>query len=292
MLSISYLLTANPWLLYSIVFILGLIIGSFLNVVIIRLPEMMKREWRTQCHEYLELEVPSYTPKTYNLIKPDSTCPNCGHAITAFENIPVLSYIMLSGRCSVCHHRISIRYPVIELLTAILSMIVVFRFGYSYESLFALALTWALIALTFIDIDEQLLPDSITLPFLWLGLFLSIFGLFSTMHDSIIGAICGYLSLWSIYHLFKMLTGKEGMGYGDFKLLSLFGAWLGYQSLPLIIILSAGVGTVFALVMMSIGSLKREQPIPFGPYLASAGWIAILWGEEITEAYLHWANLT
>ena len=292
MTGISSYIAQNTFLLLTITALFGLIVGSFLNVVIYRLPIMMKNEWTEQCHDFLDARPEkNNTIEKFNLAEPDSTCPHCGHKITAFENIPLLSYLFLRGKCSNCKNAISLRYPMIELLTAVLSIVVVSHFGYSYQALFALILTWALIALTFIDIDEQLLPDSITLPFLWLGLLLSISSLFTDMQSSIIGAAAGYLSLWSVYQIFKLVTGKEGMGFGDFKLLGLFGAWFGYQALPLIILLSACVGTVFAVGLIIFKGHNRENPIPFGPYLAMAGWIAMIWGNQITTAYLTWANV-
>ncbi len=291
MSEISLYIAANALLFCIIAAIFGLIIGSFLNVVIYRLPKMMENEWRAQCHEFLEIEENNLQAQSFNLIKPDSTCPHCGHAITAMENIPVLSYLFLGGKCSQCHTPISKRYPLVELLSAILTVVIASHYGYSYQALFAMVLTWALIALTFIDIDKQLLPDSITLPFIWIGLILNSNGLFTDIHSSLFGAVTGYLVLWIIYQLFKLATGKEGMGYGDFKLLALFGAWFGYQSLPLIIILSAGVGTIITLMMIALGKQQQQQTIPFGPYLAMAGWIAMLWGDTITTAYLRWANV-
>jgi leader peptidase (prepilin peptidase)/N-methyltransferase len=225
------------------------------------------------------------------LARPRSRCPHCGHAIRFYENIPILSYLWLRGKCSDCGARISPRYPLIELLTGVLSAIVAWHFGFGWQAGAALVLTWALIALSMIDIDHQLLPDSITLPFLWLGLVLSLFPVFADVRASLIGAIAGYLSLWSIYQLFKLLTGKEGMGFGDFKLLALLGAWMGWQSLPMIVLLSSAVGAVLGGAMMVIQGRGRHQPIPFGPYLAIAGWIALLWGDQISGAYLRWSGL-
>lgn len=267
--------------------LLGLIVGSFLNVVIHRLPKMMDSDWRSQCLSFLEMEKPEH--KRYSLSQPPSHCPKCNHPISALENIPVISFLIQGGKCRHCGEPISWRYPVIELTTALLSGAIAYYFGMSSAAIFALLLTWALVALTVIDLDHQLLPDSITLPLLWLGLLLSTQNVFTDMQSSIIGAAIGYLTLWSIYWAFKLLTGKEGMGYGDFKLLALFGAWFGWQSLPLIIILSAGVGAVVGIALILFKNHQRQQPIPFGPYLASAGWIALLWGEQITAAYLNWA---
>lgn len=265
--------------------VLGLFIGSFLNVVILRLPVMMQRSWRAQCRELLEQE--QSEEETFNLISPRSRCPHCGHLIGALENIPVLSYLIQRGRCKHCSTTISARYPLIELFTALMTGIVAWKFGFGWQGAFGILLTWALIALTFIDIDHQLLPDDITLPFLWLGLGLSLFGLFTGMPSAIIGAIAGYLSLWLVYHGFRLLTKKEGMGYGDFKLFALFGAWFGWQQLPLIILLSSLVGAIIGISMIVFMGRDRQIPIPFGPYLAGAGWLAMLWGDEITRAYIN-----
>ena len=246
---------------------------------------MMQREWRMQCAEVMELEAPDET-EAFNLIVPRSRCPHCGHMIGVLENIPVLSYLLQRGKCRHCQSDISFRYPSIELLTALLTGIVAWKFGFSLHGLCAIALTWVLITLAFIDIDHQLLPDDITLPFLWVGLGLSLFGIFTDMQSAIIGAMAGYLSLWSVYQLFKLITGKEGMGYGDFKLLALFGAWLGWSMLPLIILLSSLVGAIIGITMIAFMGRDRQIPIPFGPYLAIAGWIAMLWGNDINTAYL------
>jgi len=281
---ITTLMGANPLLFAAISALFGLVVGSFLNVVIYRLPVMMQRSWETQCQELLEQEQTQY--ETFNLATPASRCPHCGHQISALENIPVISYLLQRGRCKSCREPISIRYPLIELFTAVLSGITAWHFGFGWPAAFAILLTWALIAMSFIDIDHQLLPDDMTLPFLWLGLLLSLFGFVTDMHSAIIGAIAGYLSLWLVYHAFKLITGKEGMGYGDFKLFALFGAWLGWQALPLILIISSLVGAVIGISMILILGRDRQQPIPFGPYLAAAGWIALLWGGEITQAYL------
>ena len=283
------LLEHNPVFHTGTVFVLGLMVGSFLNVVIHRLPLMMERGWREQCQEYLGESGEQQTPLT--LAKPTSHCPHCGQKIRFYENIPVLSYLWLRGKCASCRQAISLRYPLIELLTAILSAVIAWHFGFGWQTGAALLLTWALIALSIIDTDHQLLPDSITLPFLWLGLTLSLFPVFADMRSSLIGAIAGYLSLWTVYQLFKLLTGKEGMGFGDFKLLALLGAWLGWQSLPMIILLSSAVGAVLGGAMIAIQGRDRAQPIPFGPYLAIAGWIALLWGDRISSAYLRWSGI-
>lgn len=274
----------SPMLFVIFSTLFGLVVGSFLNVVIYRLPVMMQRSWEGQCQELLELKPSSHG--TFNLITPGSRCPHCGNHIGALENIPVISYLLQRGRCKHCREPISIRYPLIELFTAILSGITAWHFGFGLPGVFAIVLTWALIAMSFIDIDHQLLPDDITLPFLWLGLLLSLFGFYTDMHSAIIGAIAGYLSLWLVYHTFKLITGKEGMGFGDFKLFALFGAWLGWQSLPLILIFSSLVGAITGISMILLMGRDRQLPIPFGPYLAAAGWIALLWGSDITQAYL------
>lgn len=281
-----------------VVFVVGLMVGSFLNVVIYRLPIMMYGGWRKECIEFLELapeavpvpqgagnvQLTEETP--FNLVLPLSRCSSCKTPIKPYQNIPVLSYLFLKGKCAHCGARISLRYPAIELLTAVLSVVVAWHFGYTPQTLFALLLTWSLIALSFIDVDHHLLPDSINLPMLWLGLILSLFGLYTDAHSSIIGAAAGYGSLWLVFHLFKLVTGKEGMGFGDFKLLALFGAWLGWQSLPLIVLLSTLTGAVLGIASVIFAKRDHAAPIPFGPYLAIAGWIALIWGESINRAYL------
>jgi len=274
----------QPVLFVPVTLVLGLVVGSFLNVVIYRLPVMMERTWRRDCDALAGKE--AMPTERFDLVLPRSRCPHCGQQVTARDNIPVLSYLLLRGRCRACGAHISLRYPTVELLTGILTVVTALHFGPTWQALFAILLTWALIALSSIDFDKQLLPDSITLPMLWLGLLLSIFGIYTDSHASIIGAAAGYLSLWTIYHLFRLLTGKEGMGYGDFKLFALFGAWLGWQSLPLIILLSSAVGAVIGLSLILFRGRDRNIPIPFGPYLAIAGWIALLWGEQLTAWYL------
>lgn len=281
------LLANNLVLLIALVSIIGLLVGSFLNVLIYRLPIMMQSAWRKECYDYLTLANPDSNNESFNLILPLSRCPQCKTAIKPQHNIPVLSYLLLKGRCAYCAEPIALRYPLIEALTALLSAIIAWHFGYSPQLLFALLLTWSLIALSFIDIDQYLLPDTIILPMLWLGLLLSLFHLFTDSHSSIIGAVAGYLSLWSIYHLFKLMTGKEGMGYGDFKLLALLGAWLGWHYLVLIILLSSLVGAIVGITLIITGKHARDKPIPFGPYLAAAGWIALLWGNNLNQWYLH-----
>jgi len=279
-------LAANPPVVLIFAGLLGLLIGSFLNVVIHRVPVMMEREWRSQCAEMLDPEAKPEQQQAYNLVVPRSRCPKCDHQITALENVPVLSYLVLKGRCSECGWRIPLRYPIIELLTGLLSVLVVWRFGISAAAAGALLLTWALIALSAIDFDTQYLPDSITLPFLWLGLAFNVAGIYTTTQASVLGAIVGYLALWSVYHLFRLVTGKEGMGYGDFKLLALFGAWLGWSAVPLIVFLSAFVGAIVGIALITLRGHDRNIPIPFGPYLAVAGWIALMWGEQLLDAYI------
>ncbi|NOR69824.1 MAG: prepilin peptidase [Methylomarinum sp.] len=281
------ILQSSPILLTSFLLIIGLLVGSFLNVVIYRLPVMMERGWEKECTEYLELDSNEEDNTPFNLMVPLSRCPSCNTAIKPYQNIPVISYLFLRGKCAHCKAHISLRYPLIEAFTGIASAIVAWHFGYSVETLFALLLTWSLIALSFIDIDQQLLPDSITLPMLWLGLFLSLFSIYTDTHASIIGAVAGYLSLWTVYQLFKLATGKEGMGFGDFKLLALFGAWLGWQYLPIIILLSSLVGAVIGISMVIFVKKDHNTPIPFGPYLAAAGWLALIWGDDINTAYLN-----
>ncbi|TXL00129.1 prepilin peptidase [Methylococcaceae bacterium HT1] len=281
----------SPVLLCPLVGIIGLMIGSFLNVVIYRLPIMMQRGWKQECQEFLKLPASEPAAETFNLALPHSHCPACNTEIMWYQNIPVLSYLLLQGKCANCQTRISLRYPFVEALTGILSIVVAYQLGGEIETLFALLLTWTLIALSGIDFDHQLLPDNIVLPMLWLGLFLSLFNIFTDPVSSIIGAVAGYLFLWVIYQLFKLLTGKEGMGYGDFKLLALFGAWLGWQYLPLIILLSSLVGAIIGTSLIIFVQRDKNIPIPFGPYLAIAGWIALLWGEQINTLYLTNAGL-
>ncbi len=279
-------LAAEPYAMLFVVGILGLIVGSFLNVVIYRLPIMMEREWRKQCAELSNVPSPIEDSEAFNLNQPRSRCPHCKHQITALENIPILSFILQRGKCRHCHQNISIRYPIIEVLSAILAVITAWHFGFSWALLGALALTWALLAASVIDFDYQYLLDNITLPLLWLGLLCNLFGLYTDIESSVIGAMAGYLSLWSVYWLFKLFTGKEGMGYGDFKLLALLGAWMGWQALVVIIFMSSFVGAVVGIMLIIFRGHDKNIPIPFGPYLAAAGWIVLLWGDSITETYL------
>jgi leader peptidase (prepilin peptidase)/N-methyltransferase len=281
----------SPILLLTITGLFGLIVGSFLNVLILRLPRMMQEEWRRDCAE-LAGEAPTAPPgERLTLSRPASHCPHCGHRIRFYENIPVLSFLALRGRCSACREPIGWRYPVIEALTALLSVAVVWQLGPTLAGAAALTLTWGLIALAVIDLDTQLLPDGITLPLLWLGLLLSLAEPFTDSHSAILGAALGYLSLWGLFHLFRLATGKEGMGYGDFKLFALFGAWLGWTHLPQIILLSALAGAVIGLLLILTRGHDRQIPIPFGPYLAIAGWISLLWGDALNRAYLNWSGL-
>jgi leader peptidase (prepilin peptidase)/N-methyltransferase len=278
------LLQDNPALFVTVCGLLGLMVGSFLNVVIHRLPKMMEREWHAQCAELSGESISESAP--YNLLVPRSACPHCQHAIGALENIPVISYLMLRGKCKGCGAHISARYPIVEILSGILSAYAAWHFGFGLAAGAALIMVWALIALTFIDFDTQLLPDAITLPLLWLGLLLNINATFTSLTDAVIGAIAGYLVLWSVYWLFKLVTGKEGMGYGDFKLLAAIGAWLGWTMLPLTILLSSLVGAVVGIVLIVVAKHGRNIPIPFGPYLAGGGLIALFWGQPLTQSYL------
>lgn len=267
--------------------VIGLLLGSFLNVVIYRLPIMMERSWHRQCRELLGVNAANSAAdeERFNLITPRSRCPHCRRPIAAWENIPLVSYLALKGRCAGCDRPISPRYPIVEAATAVLSAVAAWHFGFGWPALAALVFTWGLIALSVIDFDHQLLPDSITLPVLWLGLLLSLQTIFVDSATAIIGAAAGYLSLWSIYVLFKWITGKEGMGYGDFKLLAMLGAWVGWQGLPVIVLLSSVVGAVVGIVLIVTRGRDRNIPIPFGPYLAAAGWLTLLWGHDITARY-------
>ncbi|MDX1724046.1 MAG: A24 family peptidase [Pseudomonas sp.] len=269
--------------------VLGLLIGSFLNVLVYRLPVMMQRDWQAQAREILELPALPSGP-IFNLILPHSRCPHCGHEIRPWENIPLISYLFLRGKCSSCKAPISLRYPLVELACGLLSAYVAWHFGFGWQTAGMLLLTWGLLAMSLIDADHQLLPDALVLPLLWLGLIANYFGLFTSLEAALWGAIGGYLSLWSVYWLFKLVTGKEGMGYGDFKLLAMLGAWGGWQVLPLTILLSSLVGAVLGLIMLRLRNAETSTPIPFGPYLAIAGWIALMWGEQITGTYLQFAG--
>ena len=293
MQSIIEVMQSQLWFYLTTIGLISLCIGSFLNVVIYRLPLMMQREWQSECRLLLEDELTGNKSKQaninepFNLVKPNSTCPKCKTAIKPWQNIPIISWLALKGKCASCSNPISARYPVVELITALLSLIVAYSFGATEQALLYIFVTWILVALTFIDIDHMLLPDQLTLPLLWLALIASVMGYTITPTDAIIGAACGYLSLWSVFWLFKLLTGKEGMGYGDFKLLAVFGALLGWQSLLTIILLSSVVGAIIGIALLSIQGKDKATPIPFGPYLAIAGWITMLWGNQIQGTYFN-----
>ena len=275
----------NPVVYLGFLFVLGLTIGSFLNVVIYRLPEMMNREWRQDCLEFLQQPADAETAK-FNLSTPRSRCASCGHEITALENIPVFSYLLLGGKCSSCKTRLSLQYPLVELFTAVISVVVGWHFGVSLQALGALFLSWCLIAASGIDIGHKLLPDSITLPLLWLGILLSFFDVFVSLENSVIGAMAGYMSLWSVFIIFKLITGKDGMGHGDFKLLAMLGAWTGWKMLLVIILTSSVVGAAVGISMILLKKSERGTQIPFGPYLAAAGWLTLLWGAPMLAFYL------
>ena len=287
MASLIELAHGLPWLYLSLMFLFSLMIGSFLNVVIHRLPIMLEREWHAEYRSYFDSDAEPAHTTPYNLMVPRSCCPHCEHPIGALENIPLLSWLWLKGRCRECQAPISVRYPLVELLTALLSVAVAATLAPGWGTLAALALTWVLIALTFIDLDKMLLPDQLTLPLLWGGLLFNLLGGFVPLGDAVIGAMAGYLVLWSLYWAFKLLTGKEGMGYGDFKLLAAIGAWLGWQALPIVLLLSSLIGALIGLTLIALRRHHQANPIPFGPYLAIAGWIALLWGDSITRWYLN-----
>ena len=280
-------LAAQPVVFTALALMFGCTVGSFLNVVCLRLPKMMEREWRQQCAELSGQPLDDSASAVFNLAFPPSHCPQCGHNIRAWENIPVISYLLLKGRCSGCGTPISKRYPVVETACGLLSAMIAWHFGPSWQCAAALVLTWALLALAIIDFDTQLLPDDITLPLLWAGLLLALGNTFIPLRDAVIGAAAGYLILWTVYWVFKLITGREGMGFGDFKLLAALGAWLGWQALPQVILLSSVVGAVVGIGMIVLRGRDRQIPIPFGPYLAAAGWIALLWGHEISRWYLN-----
>jgi len=274
-------LRANPALLVGIAAILGLMVGSFLNVVSLRLPRMMEAEWRHEARLILEAPAEEPAPARISLSQPPSSCPSCGARIRPWHNLPLLGWLLLRGRCADCRAPISPQYPLVELAAGILSAICAWHFGWGPRLAAGLVLSWALLVLTVIDFREQLLPDSITLPLLWAGLCLACFGVFTTPSASIGGAVFGYLSLWLIYHGYKLLTGKEGMGHGDFKLLAALGAWFGASALPMIILLSSLVGSVVGISLILFRGRDRNIPISFGPYLAGAGWITLIWGEAL-----------
>ena len=283
-------MNSNQTFFFGVTFIFSLMIGSFLNVVIFRLPKMLEQGWKKECREFLADELAKLKSQSeeelITLSTPSSTCPSCQHKIRFYENIPVISWLVLRGKCSQCRSKISLRYPLVELTTAILSVVIAAHFGVTLTTLFLLILTWGLVCLTLIDFDHMLLPDQITLPLLWLGLLVNLNGAIVPLNDSVIGAVAGYMSLFSIFWLFKLITGKEGMGHGDFKLVAVFGAWIGWQLLPLLILMASAVGAVIGISMMMFKNHQREQAIPFGPYLAIAGWITLLWGNGIWAWYL------
>ena len=281
----QYLASLHPAALYALVVVIGLLVGSFLNVVILRFPAALIHDWKCQCRELLGLEgEPDAAPA--NIASGRSRCPSCGHPIAWYDNVPVISWLILRGRCRNCEGAISARYPIVELVTAILSVIVIWRLGPDVAGPAGLLLTWMLIAATGIDLDHHLLPDQLTLPLVWLGLFLNIFGIFTDLQSAVIGAIAGYLSLWLVFHLFRLVTGKEGMGYGDFKLLAAIGAWFGWQVLPTVILLASGVGAVIGLALIALKRMGREVPIAFGPFLAAAGWLVLVGGDVIVDFWV------
>ncbi|WP_263142131.1 A24 family peptidase [Pseudomonas sp. RIT-PI-AD] len=288
-MSIFDFLASTPLAFVFVMLLIGLLVGSFLNVAVYRLPLMMQADWKRQAHEFLELPAPA-RGETFNLILPNSSCPHCGHEIRPWENIPIFSWLALRGRCSACKARISTRYPLVELACGLLSAYVAWHFGFGWEAGAMLVLTWGLLAMSLIDADHQLLPDALVLPLLWLGLIVNHYELFASLDDALWGAVAGYLSLWSVYWVFRLVTGKEGMGYGDFKLLAMLGAWGGWQLLPLTILLSSLVGAVIGTLLLRRRDAGTSTPIPFGPYLAIAGWIALLWGDQITGTYLQFAG--
>jgi|SRR3989338_1391579 len=284
MTQMIHILQTSPLLFVVMSAILGLMVGSFLNVVIHRLPKMLEIGWQQQCAELRGEQPAPSTP--YNLMVPRSACPQCNHAISAWENIPVISYLLLRGKCKGCGTAISPRYPIIEAISGMLCAYTAWSFGFGLAAAGAFLLIWALLALTVIDFDTQLLPDDITLPLLWAGLLLNLFSVFTDLYSAVLGAVIGYLALWSVYWLFKLVTGKEGMGYGDFKLLAALGAWMGWQLLPLIILMSSLVGAIVGIFLIVALRHGRNIPIPFGPYLACSGLIALFWGKTLTEGYL------
>ena len=273
-----------PALYLGTLFVFGSLIGSFLNVVIYRLPVMMQREWRNDCLEFLEQPSVAYKDR-FNLAVPRSRCGHCGHQISALENIPIVSYLVLRGKCASCKTAISPQYPLVELFTAIVSVTVGWHFGVGLQAMAALLLSWCLIAASGIDIGHKLLPDNITLPLLWFGILLSLFDVFVSLQDSVLGVMLGYMSLWTVFILFKLFTGKEGMGYGDFKLLAMLGAWLGWKPLFVVILTSSLVGAIVGISMILLKKTDRDTQIPFGPYLAAAGWITLLWGDQLMRFY-------
>ncbi len=282
------LLQTYPAVFYTTAVMLGLIFGSFLNVVIYRLPRALEVTWRAECCDFLQIkDEDKSTPASFGLLKPGSRCPACRHKIRAIENIPVISFVMLGGKCANCKDKISSRYPLVEILTAILTLAIAMKFGVTLKMVFACFLTFSLVALAFIDMDFQLLPDHITQPLLWMGLLCNGFGLFTDIHASLMGAVLGYGILWFIYHAYKKMTGKEGMGQGDFKLLAMLGAWFGWQSLALIILISSLLGSIAGIALILFRDHEKTAAIPFGPYLALAGWVYLIWGGMLVDYYHH-----
>lgn len=279
-------LQTNTALTFTVTVVFALVVGSFLNVIIHRLPVMMQRDWDHQCRDYLKLPQEPKAPKYFNLFTPSSHCPNCNTPVKAWHNIPILGYLMLKGKCYSCHEKISMQYPFVELLTAVTSVLTIWHFGFNFAGLMALLFTWSLIVLTFIDIEHQILPDTITLPMLWLGLLVNLKHTFTLGSTAVLGVIFGYLCLWLVAQGFKILTKKEGMGYGDFKLLAMLGAWMGWKLLPIILIFSSICGVLLTVALIFFKLRSRTQPIPFGPYLAIAGWISLLWGAPLIAWYL------
>ncbi|MGZ9708048.1 prepilin peptidase [Pseudomonas sp. GNP013] len=285
----NLLLIGQPWAFVTLAVVLGLVVGSFLNVLVWRLPKMLERDWREQAREMLGLPVEPAAPP-YNLMHPNSCCPQCAQPIRPWENIPLLSYLMLRGRCAHCHQPISARYPLTELACAVVSAVVAWHFGFGWQAGAVMLLSWGLLAMSLIDVDHQLLPDVLVLPLLWLGLIGNSFDLLVPLPEAFWGAVFGYMSLWTVFWLFKLMTGKDGMGYGDFKLLALLGAWGGWQILPMTLLLSSLLGVITGLILMRLNKTQTSTPIPFGPYLAIAGWIALLWGGQITDFYLQFVG--
>lgn len=284
-MNLYFFFITHPVFFYVVATVFGLLVGSFLNVVIYRLPVMMEREWRSECQHFLGISQEGEKHPPFNLMVPRSRCPNCNHNITALENVPVISYLFLKGKCRGCGTHISLRYPAVEMVTGLITLVMAIHFGVTLQAILAAILGWSLITLTLIDYDHQLLPDSITLPVMWLGIISNTSGQFTSLPASVYGAVAGYMVLWTVYIVFKIVTGKEGMGHGDFKLLAMLGAWMGWQMLPLIIVVSSLIGSVVGIGLILFRGHSRAQPIPFGPYLAVAGLIAFLYGNELTRMY-------
>lgn len=284
-------LTIHTGYFYTTIFLLGLLIGSFLNVVIYRLPRMLDKEWKIQCKTFLKLHNDREVHETFNLSLPRSHCPHCNTEIPGWRNIPLISYLLQGGKCHQCRASISPRYPLVEVITALLSLFLAWHYGPVSQILPALFFTWALIALFVIDLQHQLLPDQITLPLLWTGLIFNMQNVFTSLEMAVVGAVIGYLSLWLVYHVYRLLRGKHGFGYGDFKLLAAIGAWTGWPSIPVVILLSSLSGAIVGIVLILYAKHQYDKPIPFGPYLAVAGWLSLLWGESIIQSYFHYLGL-